>query len=68
MATVKKGILTTACQWAKHQRPYWSRQFWKRERQAERQSISRRAAFDEFLSDQEIHDECEAMVDCTWGL
>lgn len=33
MATVKKGILTSAQQWWKHLR-WTKRQFWKRERRA----------------------------------
>lgn len=42
MATVKKGILTRAPQWWKHLRD-WKRVFWKRERKAVRQDITRQS-------------------------
>jgi hypothetical protein len=34
MATVKKGILTTAGEWWRHLRPFQKRKFWKKERRA----------------------------------
>jgi len=40
MATVKKGLLTTAGRWWKHLR-WTKRAFWKGERQASRQAALR---------------------------
>lgn len=36
MATVKQGTLVHAREWWKHLRRYGKREFWKRERRAER--------------------------------
>lgn len=41
MATKKKGILTSAPEWAKHLRPDWKRWFWKGERNAEVREITK---------------------------
>jgi hypothetical protein len=38
MATVKKGMLTYADEWAKHLKPWGRRLFWKGERQAGKQA------------------------------
>lgn len=43
MATVKKGILTSAPQWWRHLRS-WKRVFWKRERLAAKDDIGIRVA------------------------
>lgn len=39
MSTKKKGMLTTANDWAKHLRKWGKRFFWKKERLAERKLI-----------------------------
>jgi hypothetical protein len=45
MSTIKKGILAQAAEWAKHLRKYGKRQFWKRQRRAEKREI-RKALLD----------------------
>jgi hypothetical protein len=45
MATVKKGMLTTATEWWKHLR-WTKRTFWKGERRAAKQLVRRETAFD----------------------
>jgi hypothetical protein len=44
MATVKKGIQAKSPEWWKHLRPKVKRQFWKRQRQADRRLAARDAA------------------------
>jgi hypothetical protein len=39
MSQKRKGQLTTSPEWAKHLRKYLKRQFWKRERLAEKEEI-----------------------------
>ena len=39
MSTKKKGMLTTADDWAKHLRKWGKKFFWKKERLAERELI-----------------------------
>jgi hypothetical protein len=41
MANVKKGILVSPREWWKHLRPYMKREFWKRQRKAEKHDIKR---------------------------
>lgn len=36
MAHIHKGQLTATKEWAKHLRPWWKRDFWKRERKTGR--------------------------------
>ena len=36
MAHVRIGQLSTSKLWAKHLRPFWKREFWKRERKVAR--------------------------------
>ena len=36
MSTKKKGLLTTSGEWKQHLRPYGKRQFWSKERMAEK--------------------------------
>jgi hypothetical protein len=53
MATMKKGILTSAHEWWVHLRPFGKRRFWKRERKAAR---------DEFRA----YRKERRGSDCTW--
>ena len=39
MTHKRKGQLTVSKEWAKHLRAFWKKQFWKKERQAEKKSI-----------------------------
>ena len=43
MAHIHVGQLTATKEWAKHLRPFWKRDFWKRERKAGRQNAADRA-------------------------
>lgn len=44
MAHVHIGQLTATKEWAKHLRPFWKREFWKRERKVGRHDAVDRAA------------------------
>lgn len=41
MATIKKGLLTKAHEWAKHLKKWGKRKFWKRERRAFKKRIEK---------------------------
>ena len=42
MAHVRKGLLTTPGEWAKHLRKFWKKTYWGKERQAARRDAQRR--------------------------
>lgn len=44
MSTVKKGVLTSSREWAKHLRPWGRRRFWSAERVAGRVEIREQLA------------------------
>jgi hypothetical protein len=44
MAHVHVGQLSSTNEWARHLRPYWKRDFWKRERKAGRLDAADRAS------------------------
>ena len=62
MATVKKGILTRAGEWARHLRPYGKRDFWKGERKAAERDIAARV--DEVAAIDAIDGEIDWIAIC----
>jgi hypothetical protein len=64
MATIKKGILTSAGQWWKHLR-WTKRQFWKGERKAAARDAAERV--DETAAMEAIDREIEFMVEQEYG-
>jgi hypothetical protein len=52
MATVKKGILTSAPQWAKHLRPYWKGVFWSSERKAAQADVAEQVQMNQVGEDR----------------
>lgn len=63
MANVKKGNLTTAGEWWKHLRPFGKRDFWKRERQAQKESIPERME-DDYTHEELMADVCRRDGTC----
>jgi hypothetical protein len=67
MATVKKGILTSAGEWWKHLRPYGKRDFWKGERKAAERDADTRVrevdALDAIDREIDFTEDCYRITD-----